>query len=144
MTHEDAGHYALKHPPGTEINQQIADRIKAAVIDNKITCKAAHKIADELGVKPGDVGVTVDLLEVRISKCQLGLYGYDTKGKVVNPAKAVSPELETAIGKSAGKGKLTCLESWEIAKEFGITRMEISSACETLKIKISSCQLGSF
>ncbi|MBN2569123.1 MAG: hypothetical protein JXB42_06800 [Deltaproteobacteria bacterium] len=144
MTHEDAGHYSLKHPSGTEINQQIADRIKAAVVGNMITCKAAHKIADELGVKPGDVGVTVDLLEVRISKCQLGLYGYGTEGKVVRPAKVVSPELDAAIGKSAVNGKLTCLESWKIAKEFGITRMEISSACETLKIKMSSCQLGSF
>lgn len=144
MTHENAGHYALKHPLNTAINKQIADRVKAKVSDGKITCAAAHKIAKELDVKPKEVGVTVDLLEVRIGKCQLGLYGYGTKGRVVEPAEKVSPELNAAIGKSLVKGKLTCLESWKIADEFGISRMEISAACEKLKIKISSCQLGSF
>jgi len=144
MTHIDEGHYALKHPPGTVINQQIADGVKAAVAAGKITCAAVHDIAESFGVEPKEVGVAVDLLEVRISKCQLGLYGYGTQGGVVKPADKVSPELDAAIRKSLVEGKLTCLESWNIAEEFGITKMEISAACEKVKVKISSCQLGSF
>lgn len=144
MTHEDAGHYAMKHPPGTALNEDIARRVKAKVSEGRITCAAAHRIAGECNVEPKEVGVTVDLLEVRIAGCQMGLYGYGTKGRIVEPAKEVSPELEAAIGKSLADGKLTCRASWNLAEQFGITRMEISAACETLKIKISSCQLGSF
>ena len=144
MTHEDAGHYALKHPPDTVMNQEIADRVKTRISDGKIPCAAAHKIAEELGVEPREVGVTIDLLEIRVSHCQLGLYGYGAKGRIVKPAEKVSPEVDAAIRKSLVNGKLTCLRSWEIADQFGLSRMEISSACEKMGIKISSCQLGSF
>jgi len=144
MTHHDEGHYAMKHPPGTVLNKDIAERVQARVKDGRITCAAAHRIAGECGVEPKDVGIAIDLLEVRIAGCQLGLYGYGSKGRVVEPAREVSTELEAAIGKSLVDGRLTCRTSWDIAEQFGITRMEISAACETLKIRITSCQLGSF
>lgn len=144
MTHSDKGNYSLKHPQGTTINQQIAEKLEGKIIDGKIACAAANKIAEELGVKPEEVGVAVDLLEVRISRCQLGLFGYGAQGKIMEAAEKVSPELDVAIGKSLMEGKLLCLDSWKIAEEFGVSRMEISAACEKLKIKISSCQLGSF
>jgi hypothetical protein len=145
MTHEDAGHYALKHPPNTVMNQEIADRVNARIVDGKIPCAVACKIAEELGVEPREVGVTVDLLEIRVSRCQLGLYGYGAKGgRMVKPAEKVAPEVDAAIRESLMNGKLSCLRSWKIADQFGLSKMEISSACEKMKIKISSCQLGSF
>ncbi|NQU02818.1 MAG: hypothetical protein HQ589_01540 [Syntrophaceae bacterium] len=144
MTHSDKGNYSLKHPPGTTINQRIAEKLEEKIVDGKIDCAAAHKIAEELGVKPEEVGVAVDLLEVRIGMCQLGLFGYGVHGKIVEPAEKVSPEVNAAVGKSLMGEKLSCLDSWKIAEEFGVSRMEISAACEKLKIKISSCQIGSF
>lgn len=143
MTHTDAGHYAAKHP-GKNLDEKIAQRVKSAVAENKIACAEAFKIAVELNVRPADVGLTVDLLEVRIKKCQLGLFGYGDKKKAVMPADKVSTDIRQAIEKSAVNGRLPCKSAWEISEKLGLPKMEISSACEAMKIKIISCQLGAF
>jgi len=144
MTHEDAGHYAAKHGEETKLDERIAGEIQKKIREGKISCSAAHRIAEELGVTPAEVGVAIDLLEARIERCQLGLYGYSPKRRIVEAAETVSMELETAIRGALTEGKLTCLSSWEIAKKFGIPKMAVCSACETLGIKLSSCQLGAF
>ncbi len=94
MTHEDAGHYAAKHSKETVLDERIAGEIRKTIKDGKVSCAAAHRIAEELGVTPAEVGVTIDLLEARIERCQLGLYGYSPKRRIVEAAEAVSPELE--------------------------------------------------
>ncbi|MCD6485910.1 MAG: hypothetical protein J7K35_01080 [Syntrophobacterales bacterium] len=144
MTHEDAGHYAAKHAAGTQPAPGVEKAVKNKIKDGHITCAAAHKIASDLGVTPTEVGVAVDLMEARLSRCQLGLFGYAPDRRIVNPANEVSHELEEAIRKSLVDGKITCLSCWEIAKEFGIARMDVASACETLPVRIFSCQLGAF
>jgi hypothetical protein len=144
MTHEDEGHYAAKHPPDTNLNPGIAEEVKQNMKDGKISCSAASKIARELKVPPADVGVTIDLLEARINRCQLGLFGYVPEKTIVKPADSVPKELEKTIKDLLVDDRLPCKTSWEIAEKFGIPRMNVSAACETLKIKISVCQLGSF
>lgn len=144
MTHEDAGHYSAKHSPDTKLDPSIAEEIKGKAVDGSITCAAAHKIAGELGVSPAEVGVAIDLLEIRISRCQLGLFGYGPENKAVKPAQSVAPELAEAIKGTLVSNRITCLACWEIAERLGVARMDVSAACETLEVKISSCQLGSF
>jgi hypothetical protein len=95
-------------------------------------------------VSPAEVGFTTDILEIRIVKCQLGLHGFYPEKRIVKPAENVSQTLEKAIRDSLVDGKLDCAGAWDIAKRLGIARMDVSSACEGLKIKISSCQLGAF
>ena len=144
MAHEDAGHYAAKHPAGTELNSQIAELVKAHTVDGRISCAAAHKIAQELQVSPLDVGVTIDLLEIRINLCQIGLFGHTPQGKIVVPAKDVPPELQRAIEEALDEKGLSCFAAWTLAEQFTITRLEISSVCEALGTKISHCQIGTF
>lgn len=144
MTHKDAGHYAAKHPPDAKCNPQIAEAVKKKVLDNRITCVAAHKIAHELDVTPAEVGLTIDLLENRISKCQLGLFGYRPQKRIVKSAENVSPQLKKAIEKALVNNRISCASCWEIAQKFGLPKTNVSAACETLKIKIFSCQLGAF
>jgi hypothetical protein len=144
MTHEDAGHYAAKHHPDTNLNPEIAKALDLVVKNGEISCAAAHKIARDLNVTPSDVGVTIDLLEARINRCQLGLYGYEPEKRIVKPADHVPVDLEKTIKDSLVDNRLPCKISWEIAEKFGIPRMNVSAACETLNIKISTCQLGSF
>ena len=144
MAHEDAGNYAAKHHSKTKLNPRVAKAVKKEAADDKITCAAAHKIASELGISPSDVGVTIDLLEIRINKCQLGLYGYYPQKRIAKPAGSVSPALEEAIKNSMENGRISCLSCWKIAEGSGIARMDVASACETLKIKVSFCQLGAF
>ena len=144
MTHEDAGHYRAKHPGG-KIDTAIADEIRKREKEGRITCAAAHEIAKKLGCPPKIVGMNIDLLEKRIRRCQLGLFGYGLKKKkAVKPAAMVTKTLSTAIRKAMVGDSITCLSTWELAKNMGLTKLEVSSACEALKIKISRCQLGAF
>ncbi|MEA1971229.1 MAG: hypothetical protein U9N37_06400 [Thermodesulfobacteriota bacterium] len=144
MTHEDAGHYAAKHAAGTRPVPGVEKAVRNKIKDGHITCAAMHKIALDLEVAPAEVGVAVDLMEARLSRCQLGLFGYTPDRRIVKPASEVSSELEKAIRKTLVDGRITCLSCWEIAKEFGIARMDVASACETLHVRIFSCQLGAF
>ena len=145
MAHEDAGHYAAKH--GTKTTRPapaVEQALKGVIKDGTVTCAAAHKIAHTLGVSPAEVGVAIDLMEARLTRCQLGLFGYTPESRIIKPADAVAPDVEAAIRGTLVDGKITCLASWEVAKRFGIARMDVACACEALRIKISSCQLGAF
>jgi hypothetical protein len=144
MTHKNKGGYAKKHSPGIKQNPAIAEAVKQGISDNKISCAAAFTVARRLKVSPGEVGVTIDLLEIPVIKCQLGLFGYGPPDKGVTAAKTVPPALKAAIQESLVKGKLPCASAWGIAAKFKTAKREISSACEALRIKISSCQLGTF
>ena len=144
MTHEDAGHYAMKHPENTKPDPSIAEAVKKNISEGMVSCAAAFTIADELNVTPAQVGTTIDLLEARIAKCQLGLYGYGPQRRIVTAADAVLEELERDIRNLLTAGKLPCRSAWDIAGRHRIPKMNVSAACEKLGIKISTCQLGSF
>ncbi|MBW2117892.1 MAG: hypothetical protein JRH09_08250 [Deltaproteobacteria bacterium] len=144
MTHEDRGHYAKKHPADRTVKPEIAEAVKKRTSDGKISCPEAFKIAGDLNVQPAEIGFTIDFLETRIMKCQLGLFGHSPEKSIVKPAKNVSRALEEAIRERLIKGRLPCKAAWEIAQKSEIPKMGVSSACDTLGIKINSCQLGSF
>ncbi len=144
MTHEDAGHYAAKHAAETQSAPEIAEAVRNKIKNGHITCAAMHKIASDLKTTPAEVGVVVDLMEARLTRCQMGLFGYTPESRIVKPADEVSPELEGAIREALIDGRISCLSSWEIAKRFGVAKMDVACACEALHIKIFSCQLGAF
>jgi hypothetical protein len=95
-----------------------------------------------------EVGVAVDFLETRITKCQLGLFGYPRErfpeGRAVEAAEEASPDIEAAIRGCLVEGRLPCKSAWEIAAERGIPKMAVAAACEKLKIRVKPCQLGAF
>jgi hypothetical protein len=144
MVHTDAGHYAAKHPDG-EIDTAIADAILKKEKAGSITCAAAFSISKQLDCPPLTVGKTIDLLEKRIRRCQLGLFGYGLKKKkMVKPAAMVTQNLKDAIRRAMDGDRLACLAAWELAGRMSLTKMELSSACEAMGIKIANCQLGAF
>jgi hypothetical protein len=144
MTHENAGHYAAKHPKGAVPDARVAEVLNTKVKDGKVSCAAAHSTAKELNVLPKEVGRTMDLMEFRIVKCQMGLFGYTPEKKIVRPAETVSPELQAAVSGELKDGRIACRAAWDIADRFGISRMEVASACEALAVKVSPCQIGAF
>lgn len=144
MTKEDEGHYAKKHLHDSKVNPEIEAALKQLASNGEIPCAVAFKIASDLNVEPGDVGITADLLEMRLTKCQLGLFGYKPTKSIVEPAQNISKGLEEDIRKGLEEGKLPCVTAWRIAKDMGVRKMEVSSACEALEIKICSCQIGAF
>jgi len=144
MTHEDKGHFKQKHSPDRKLNEQVAAAVKSKVKDGAMACAVAFEIAESLGVPPEEVGFTLDSLEVNIVKCQLGLFGYAPVKRIVKPAERVPPDLEKAIRGALAKDRLPCASSWALAEKRRLRKMEVSSACETLGIKIGPCQLGTF
>ncbi len=144
MAHDGAGHYSAKHPEGTEPDPRITKAVKGKMKNGRITCAAAHIISGDLGVSPTDVGLNMDLLECRLTKCQLGLFGYGPEKKLVKPADTLSPDLEEAIQSSIEDGRISCAATWNIADKLGISKQNMANACEKQGVKISPCQLGAF
>jgi hypothetical protein len=147
MAHEDAGKYTAKHPSGTTLNERIAKAIREKSSGGKLACATGETIAKELNVGIAEVGITADLLEMKIKECQLGLFGWGEKpnhGKDIPAAPALSAEIKSALEQTAVNGMIGCAALWSIADRLGIERKAVSAGCETLGLKVRSCQLGTF
>jgi hypothetical protein len=144
MTHEDKGKFFAKHPKDTKIDDDLKKEILEQVKNNNFSCKKAEEIAGELGFTLEETGQAIDILNINITKCQLGLFGYGETKKVVQSAKEITPELKESITTALENERLSCAAAWEIADKLNISRMKVASACEALQIKIKPCQLGAF
>ena len=144
MTHDNRGHYSKKHPTDRPMDPAIKEAVRLEAEGGKLSCADAHRLAESRGFSPSDVGAAADMLEIRIVKCQMGLFGYKPEKRIVEPASDVPQDLENNIRSGVVKGKLPCRTAWEIARSRKISKMEVASACESLGIKISACQLGAF
>jgi len=144
MTHEDAGHYKAKHAPGSSVDPDLEKAVREKVSENGITCAAAHKIAEAFAIDPLEVGKALDLMEIRLHKCQLGLFGYKPEKRIIKPAPHVSPALADRLRSASPEGRIACSAVWQVADQFGISRLETAAACEALDLKVTPCQLGAF
>lgn len=144
MAHEDKGKYYAKHPQNTQIDEELKKEILEQVKNSGITCKKAEEISENMGFTLQETGQAIDILNIKIAKCQLGLFGFGETQKIVQPAKEITPELKESITSALEDEKLPCLSAWEIAEKFNMSRMKVAAACEALQIKIKPCQLGAF
>jgi hypothetical protein len=76
MTREQGPKFSEKHGADTEINPAVKQKVEDKSKDNEISCAVAFQIAEEVRTTPTDVGKGIDLLDIRLVKCQLGLFGY--------------------------------------------------------------------
>lgn len=144
MSHADKGKYFKKHPQDTKIDEDLKKEIIEQVKNNNISCKKAEEIAVDMGFTLEETGKAIDILNIIITKCQLGLFGYGETKKIVQPAKEITPELKENITSALKDGMLSCAVAWEIAEKLNIQRMKVCAACEALQIKVKPCQLGAF
>ena len=144
MTHADKGKYFKKHPQDSKVDDDLKKEIIKQIKNNNISCKKAEEIAGEMGFTLEETGKAIDILNINIIKCQLGLFGYGETKKIVQPAKEITPELKESITSALKDGMLSCAAAWEIAEKLNIPRMKVCAACEALEIKIKPCQLGAF
>jgi len=143
MTHEDAGHYANKHKD-IEIDPDIEKKLNKNSENGNIPCPVIHAIAKQLSVEPHKIGTQADLHEMRILYCQLGLFGWEPLGKLIDKTIKISQPLDLEITNAADNNRITCLTIWEIAKKLKIKKLDVASACEKKGIKIKKCQIGAF
>ena len=146
MTLEEGQKFSDKHGADAQADPRATDKIQQKAKNGELACAVAHQIAEELNLPPAEIGKAIDLLEYRISKCQLGLFGYGQgpDKKRVKPKAPEDQQLEDAMQEALQDGKLTCSDAWQIASRFKVSKMTVSNACEALGIKIKPCQLGAF
>lgn len=129
---------------GGQADPIIATSLEKKSAAGEISCAKAEGVARDLKADMGEVGRTLDLLEIRIVQCQLGLFGFGERKKAVTPAETVPAGLRDAINAALAEGCLSCKDAWDIARKAETARMAISSACEAMGIRIKPCQLGAF
>jgi len=129
------------------VNAKIVERIKIYP-EGDLPCAVAHYIAAELDVATMEVRQTASEMDVRISMCQLGLFGYARKGKptyrILSPMEDVPEDLADTIREAVVEGRVPCAALWQIAKEHDLSRSEVGNAVDALAIKVGPCQLGCF
>jgi hypothetical protein len=141
---EKKSRFSEKYGSDERPDPQIKDQILKRTQKDEVACAVAFEIADKLSVEPSEVGKTADLLEYRLVKCQLGLFGYKPGHSIVEAKLPENVKIVEAIKDGMVNGRLPCKTAWEIAARFNVHKMTISSACEAMNIKIKPCQLGAF
>jgi len=124
----------------------IESAVLAALRDGRLPCSFAFRIASENGWAPSQVGAEVNRLDVRISRCQLGLFGYDSfhqKGFIQSLAN-IPGDVTVSLKAAEIDGTVSCAALWRIAEEHGLPRIAIACAVETIGLRITPCQLGCF
>ncbi len=136
--------FADKHRPDTKPDSSIKHEILKHSLNSELSCASAFLIAKDLNVSPDEVGMTADLINCRLIKCQLGLFGYRPDKKIAKPLKTENQNLKNTITDNLVEGKLACKFAWDIASRFKVNKMTVSNICEGMNIKINECQLGAF
>lgn len=136
--------YAAKHSKNAEVDAAVEEKIRERARNEELPCAVAFDIAAELGCDPSIIGKTADLMNYRLVKCQLGLFGYQPEKKIVGPEQPSDAALAADLQKLAERGVIACEEAWELAARHRVPKMTVSKGCEALQIKIKPCQLGAF
>jgi hypothetical protein len=120
--------------------ETILDRSK----NGELACAVAFQIVESGNIPADEIGLYANQMKIRLVKCQLGLFGYHPDKKIVKKIQNVDESLKKAIKDKIMDNRLSCIQVWQIASELGLPKLSVSNACETLSIKIHSCQLGAF
>ena len=131
-------------PGSNEKDAEIRKILTKRSENEELACKRALALAKELALDPYVIGRHADEMKLKLVACQLGLFGYRPEKKIVKPADTIEPVLAGQIEKHLTGGRLPCSAAFEIAESMGIARMDVSSACEAMKVSIKPCQLGAF
>jgi hypothetical protein len=130
------------------MDERLRQALQDHLEDGKLPCNQAFAIARTLGMKPLVVGFAASELEIRISRCQLGLFGFGPKSKgkhkIVHPMDEVPERLAARLRASASENGITCTAVWNVADDLGYQRLETSSAVEAMGLRVTRCQLGCF
>jgi hypothetical protein len=144
MSKDKPQKFSDKHKAAEKSNPEIAGRIEQRSKNNEIPCALAFEIVEESGFLPADIGKNIDLMNYKLIKCQLGLFGYTPDKKIVKVQDTPNNDLKNAIKKALVNDKLPCKSAWEIAARFQVSKLTVSGVAEGMGVKVKPCQLGAF
>jgi hypothetical protein len=131
-----------------EMDESLHEAMLERLEDGRLPCNQAFAIAQILGLEPERVGLAANDEGIRISRCQLGLFGYGPKAqgkhKIVNAMEEVPERLAARLRAASGEDGITCKAVWKVADGLGVRRIEASSACEAMGLRVTRCQLACF
>ena len=136
--------FSTKHGSDEKPDTSIKNEILKRTQNEKIPCAVAFEISKVLQISPAKVGKTADLMNFKLIKCQLGLFGYQPQKKIVKSQDSLNVDVKDAVSAALVQGRLSCKHAWDIASRLHVSKMTVSSACETMGVKIKDCQLGAF
>ena len=126
----------------------IVKAIELALADGKLPCPAAFAIAKDLAVTPQAVGDAADLMNVHLSRCQLGFFGYAAKQGYSEAGVAdldVPEGLPEAIQEAQDSaGNVSCADLWRLAGTYEVPRILVGYITDQLGIHVTPCRLGAF
>ena len=53
---------------------RIAEAVRTASRDSRLSCAAAHELARKLGITPEEIGTVCNQLKIKITACRLGCF----------------------------------------------------------------------
>ncbi len=135
-------------PEDIEVPANLKAALRARLYEGKLPCAEAFAIVDNLSIPPHRVGQAADVEDIRLSRCQLGLFGYEQKQGWTEDRiehKDPPPGFEEAVRVELNpQGELSCRRAWQMAERMGIPRLQMGCFVEQLGIRIAPCQLGAF
>ena len=142
--------------------EDLRSLIQARLDSNgQLSCEEAHSIAGARGVSPQSVRQQSDDLGIRISRCQLGLFGYAkekgmpgfraareaVRGAAPGAEGKTAPipeNVAAAVREACSDNEITCADLWKIGHDHNVLRFEMGCIAESLELSVKSCQLGCF
>lgn len=143
MTLEKKKSSLIRQDADNPVDERITEALATRRRDNTLSCAEAFDIARKLEVEKIEVGKALDIMKIKIVKCQLGLFGHKD-GKRTKPDNSPPEALLDALSPFRGTSRMPCSHAHEIARRHNTGRLAVANACEALGIKIKPCQLGAF
>ena len=130
------------------MEEPLQQAMQERLVDGQLPCAQAMAIANNLGLDPAAIGIAANQAGIRISRCQLGLFGYGPKAegkhKIVHGLAQVPVHLAARLREAATGDGISCAALWQVAESLSVSRLEAAGAAESLGVRVSHCQLGCF
>ena len=104
--------------------------------EGKLSCLKAFKVSRLIGVKPIEMSDACKSLGVKITNCELGVFG---KIKFQNPETAIYSKIKQNFTQDKD---VSCKTLWYIAQESSLRR--VGKTVKNSDIEVTHCQLGCF
>lgn len=106
--------------------------------NGELPCLKAFKVAKLIGMKPKDMAAVTKSMNIKISNCELGVFGKLQFSQV-------NDEIYDTLAKGSQENKkVECEIAWKLAQEKGATLKKVGASIKNSDLKVTHCQLGCF